>query len=56
MKKKQKCPGIGLAMALLAAALIAVIAVVLWKQWEYGASKEFYDGLRGALRCGGWGA
>jgi hypothetical protein len=29
------------------------VAVIVWKQWEYSSSTEFYDSLRGALRYGG---
>ena len=32
---------------LLLLALLAVVAMIIWKQWEYGASVDFYSGLRG---------
>ncbi len=35
----------------LVIALLAVAAVIVWKQWEYSASENFYDGLRGSVRC-----
>ncbi|MGN0972903.1 MAG: hypothetical protein ACI4OY_13175 [Aristaeellaceae bacterium] len=37
-----------LTVALLVA-LIAVVAVIVWKQHEYSTSDEFYGSLRGAL-------
>ena len=33
----------------LVIALIAVVAVIVWKQREYTVSDEFYGSLRGAL-------
>ena len=33
--------------------MAAVIALIIWKQWEYSTSADFYDGLRGALQHGG---
>ena len=53
MKKKRKQRGIRTAIAVLVIALIAVAALIIWKQWEYSASEDFYNGLRGALRFGG---
>lgn len=40
-------------IVLLVIALIAVAALIAWKQWEYAASADFYDGLRGGLFLGG---
>ena len=53
MKNGKKRGKTGWIIAVLAAALIAVIVLILWKQWEYGKSTAFYDGLRGALNGGG---
>ena len=53
MKKKKKQRGIRTVIAALVIALIAVAALIIWKQWEYSASEDFYNGLRGALRLGG---
>ena len=53
MKKKKKQRGIRTAIAVLVIALAAVIALIIWKQWEYSTSANFYDGLRGALQHGG---
>lgn len=39
-------------IALLVIALIAVAGVIVWRQHEYAASADFYDGLRGAIRGG----
>lgn len=46
--------GMKLLIALLAVALIAVLAVIAWKQHEYGVSEQFYDNLRGL--AGRWAA
>lgn len=53
MKKKKKQRGIRTAIAVLVIALIAVAALIIWKQWEYGESADFYNGLRESLRFGG---
>jgi len=42
--------GIKLLIVLLVAALAAVLAVIVWKQYEYGASEQFYGNLRGQVR------
>ena len=39
--------GMKLLIALLVVALAAVVAVIVWKQHEYGVSEQFYDNLRG---------
>ena len=39
-----------LLLVLLILALAAVLAVMLWKQYEYGVSEQFYDNLRGLAR------
>ena len=46
--------GMKLLIALLAVALIAVLAVIAWKQHEYSVSEQFYDNLRGL--AGRWAA
>lgn len=51
MGKKRR--GIAVIIVLLVAMLIAVVALIVWKQWEYGTSENFYDGLRGAAQFGG---
>lgn len=56
MKKKKKQRGIRTAIAVLVIVLIAVAALIIWKQWEYGASEDFYNGLRGALQFRGMSA
>lgn len=53
MSKRKKRRSAKPLIAVLVVVLIAVIALILWKQWEYGASRDFYDGLRGALGQGG---
>lgn len=50
---KKKHTGVRFLIAVLLILLIAVITLIAWKQWEYNASKQFYDGLRGALNAGG---
>ena len=52
MKKRKKQRGIRTAIVVLVIALIAVAALIIWKQWEYRASEDFYNGLRGALQFG----
>jgi len=55
MKRKKKGGGLKALIIVLVIALLAVAAVIVWKRWEYGASEEFYDGLRSALQCeGAW--
>lgn len=49
-RRKSRLPAI---IVLLVIALAAVIALIIWKQWEYSTSANFYDGLRGALQHGG---
>lgn len=53
MKKRKKQRGFRTAIVLLTIALLAVTALIVWKQWEYGASEDFYNGLRGALQSEG---
>ena len=52
MRKKKQGKGLKIVIAALVIALIAVEAVIVWKQIEYRSSQEFYEGLRGALT--GW--
>lgn len=47
MTKNRKGRGFKLAIILLVIALIAVCGVIVWKQREYAAGNEFYEGLRG---------
>ena len=42
-----------LLIGVLLAALLAVVGIILWKQWEYAAGDDFYGGLRGAMWLGG---
>ena len=51
MKNRGKKGGLWLKTltVVLVVALIAVVAVIVWKQREYSASDEFYGSLRGAL-------
>ena len=53
MKKVKKQHGIRTMITVLIIALIAVAALIILKQWEYGVSEDFYNGLRGALQFGG---
>lgn len=55
MSKRKKRNVLPVVIVLLAVVLIAVVGLILWKQWEYSASADFYSGLRGALECGGIG-
>lgn len=49
MRKKKKQSSLKWLFIVLVIALLAVVALIAWKQWEYGASEDFYDGLRIAL-------
>ena len=51
MKKRGKKGGHWMTILIVALviALIAVVAVIVWKQREYSVSDEFYGSLRGAL-------
>lgn len=46
--------GMRLALVLIGIALAAVLAVILWKEYEYGVSGAYYENLRGLVRPGGW--
>lgn len=46
--------GMKLLLVLLVVALAAVLAVILFKQHEYGVSEQYYDTLRGWLVNGRW--
>lgn len=48
--------GLKLLLALLIVALAAVLAVIVWRQHEYGVSEQYYDTLRGLMRSGRWTA
>ena len=39
--------GLKILIALLIVALVAVAALIVFKQHEYGVSEQFYDNLRG---------
>lgn len=45
--------GMKLILIALVIALAVMLAVIIFKQMEYGASSEYYDNLRGALRLAG---
>ena len=49
MSKGKSSRWIRLAIILLAVALVVIVAVIIWKQFEYRASETFYESLRGAL-------
>lgn len=49
MKKKKNGAGLRTLIIVLAVCLLAVAALITWKQWEYSASEDFYNGLRGAV-------
>lgn len=51
MKKRGKKGGHRMTILIVALviALIAVVAVIVWKKREYSVSDEFYGSLRGAL-------
>lgn len=53
MAKKQR--GLKIVIVVLVVALAAVVGLILWKQWEYGSSAEFYSGLRSMLPGAGEG-
>ena len=45
-KKRSLTPVIIILMVLL----LAVVGVIIWRQYEYGASDAYYDSLRGLMR------
>lgn len=47
MKKRKKKKSRRGLLALMVIALIAVVAVIVWKQYEYAASANLYESLRG---------
>ncbi len=49
---KKKGNGLKVLLALLIVALIAVAAVIVVKQMEYGQSEQYYNNLRGMIRGG----
>lgn len=53
MKRRKKGHAARLLLGLLVLALAIVAGVLLWKKHEYAASQEFYNSLRGAVKCGG---
>ncbi len=53
MRRNKKQSGLKWLIIVLVIALLAVVALIVWEQWEYGASEEFYNGLRGALQYEG---
>nr|MBR4281096.1 hypothetical protein [Clostridia bacterium] len=50
---KKKGNGLTVLIVLLVVAFVAVAAVYLFKQYEYGVSTDYYDSLRGLMtwRC-----
>ena len=52
-KKRGRKSHLGLIIALLIAALAVVAGVIVWKQMQYGASADYYDGLRNIGRLAG---
>lgn len=50
-KHRRKSPAKWI-VAVLVIALVVVAGVIVWRQREYAASADFYDGLRGAIRGG----
>lgn len=47
MKKRRKRKSHRGLLVALVIALIAIVAVIVWKQYEYAASADLYDSLRG---------
>lgn len=52
-KKRRRKSHLGLIIALLIAALAVVAGVIIWKQMQYSASADYYDGLRNIGRLAG---
>lgn len=48
----QKRKALRTVIIILAVAMIAVVAVIVWKRSEYSRSAAFYEGLRGLVRGG----
>ena len=49
MAKKRKKRSLWPLIIALVILLIAVAAVIVFKQYEYSVSADFYDGLRGGI-------
>lgn len=50
MKKNGKKRSLWPVIALILVLMTAVAAMVVFKQYEYGVSADFYDGLRGGVK------
>lgn len=48
--KKGKKRSLTPVIVILIVLLLAVVGVIIWRQYEYGASDAYYDSLRGMAR------
>lgn len=48
--KKGKKRSLMPVIIILIVLLLAVVGVIVWRQYEYGASDAYYDSLRGLMR------
>ncbi len=55
MKKNNHAKLLKLILLVLILALIAVVGYILWQEYQYGVSEDYYDSLRNTgLMKGGW--
>ena len=52
--KKDQTRQLKLLLAVLVAALIAVGGYILWQEYQYGVSENYYDSLRETGLMKGW--
>ena len=54
MKRNKRKRSLTPLIVVLVVALVIVAGVIAWKQYEYGVSADFYDGLRGRVEESGY--
>ena len=53
MNKQSKMRLMKLVLLLLILALLAVVGYILWREYQYGVSEDYYDSLR-TIGKGAW--
>lgn len=54
MKNRNKIKMLRLILAVLVLALIAVGGYILWQEYQYGVSEDYYESLRDIGLVKGW--
>ena len=54
MKNRNKMKMLRLILAVLVLALIAVGGYILWQEYQYGVSEDYYESLRDIGQVKGW--